>query len=863
MKRVGNRPAQLVRSASRRGKVPSRFQFDITVENVYGTKAGASYLVKWSRGVKVASTKPTVCAKQHAGSAGLPINQKLSLLVTLYRDENNKFDPKDSKISLIAISSSKKQQRTLAKLHFDLSSYAGVPSASVTKVLKLSDRVSLRATIESRFVKAGTSGPGSAGASSALSAISGVSARSSDDDDTQDQLDDFDDLALEDVPTPDDISNFNSAAQSSKKPGVPNISSSRNFPTSSKSVPSSATTSKPGITGRHSSSPRSSSVAPNIPQNSTAKPNISLPVEASNSSSTPFAEARKKTASTLPHGPPSPKRSSSPVHRPRRERPSAVRPDDIAALARAEEEEKNARILKENERLTSDLTRSKNERKSLELAHKRQIDKLNSQLELRSKGASAASAYRASVDAQVAELTVKNKELHESMRKLTSELETSKRECEELRLQSSRLSASEEKCRSLSREVDKLTVAAAASKSLPDGDSSATSNIEERIAALRKEKEALELKVKAHESHSAKVKTSYQRLSEMYNKLGKDHTELEQQIHELKAERAASVQNQSPSSIANDQTTSLAESLEEAQREIHDIEMSKESLQSDHDRLLSQINVLNDKVESTSRELVEARREANELLSETEELKGQRDMAMQRALSKGKNSANANAESTRSLVKAEEDLQLSKEKYERERVSLVRRAEELEAEVSDLKEDVEYEKAEKSKAREERDHLRESARTMERKQSLAARQNDDMISLRRKVSTHQMREKDHEAMIVDLRSEISRLTKLLEESNDDKRSRHSSNIDDMDEVVQNLVSSKLKLAEAESDKLDLQFSMKQLRKNEKLIQQRLAEHASRLEVKLGQANEELDKLRKDQRCDPASEFNELGSDVDY
>eukprot|EP00171_Calliarthron_tuberculosum_P009107 IDg9107t1 len=172
MKKV--RAGQLVRSASRRGKAASRFQFDISIDKVVGVKTGSTYYVKWARGVKVAATEHHTALKEHVRGGLLFNHEKISLLVTLYREgESRSFDEKDAKLSLIQVTQ-KKQERTIAKMHFNLADFAGVPSASATRTFKMNDK---------------------GGASSALSGITGVSGRSS-------EADDFDDLNIDDVPEP-------------------------------------------------------------------------------------------------------------------------------------------------------------------------------------------------------------------------------------------------------------------------------------------------------------------------------------------------------------------------------------------------------------------------------------------------------------------------------------------------------------------------------------------------------------------------------------------------------------------------------------------------------------------------------------
>lgn len=834
MKRVGNKSSQLVRSASRRGKASSRFQFDIHIDRVYGIKPGAAYLVKWSRGVKVAQTK-VYTSPRDAAKTGLQINHKLSLLVTLFREDGKRFDPKDAKIALVSVNQ-KTQQRTVAKFHFDLAQFAGVPSSSKPQVFKLSDKVSIKTTVDSRFLKAGN-GPGSAGASSVLS---GVSARSSDDE----MDDDFDDLAIDDVPEPQ----FSSVQAKSKRPQ----------PLDKRQL--------------------SSQSLEKRQQSSNSK--VPLLVETPRSSSSSVGSDRKKSSSSSSALPPSPSPPSarappspqkpqtvSPVKKSQTASPAKQTPvpstegDDVRVFQRAEHESKIMALKRSNEKLTQDLSQSKRHSQSLEENHHRAMQRLSEELEGRTRELTATADQKASMDMTLSELRKRNMELEDSVKASTSELDMLRRERDELQLKSKRLSASESKCRQLSREVDRLTIAAAASPSNSAGDENrADKAVEERIVSLRAEKDVLEGKVRAHESHASKVKNTYEQLSKMYSELRQQHTALQDENDQLKAEPAAPGVSTSPLPQDGD----LRYQLDDARQQLRDVQDSKASLQSDYEHVVRQADLLQERLDHTSRQFDDAQAEIDNLLSETEELKGQRDMAMQRALSKGKSNSSSNSDSSRSVGKVEENLRVTTERFERDHTRLTRRIQELESEISELREDIEYEKGEKLKAREERDKIRESARALERRTSLAARQTDAMHTMRRKLSTQQMREQDHEAMIADLRNEADRMRSKLDETKRAAEERRSSSNDEVNEVLRDLVSSKMKLAQAEDDKLQLQFAMKKLKKAEKAAQERLAAHASRLEVQLGEANEEAERLRRLQRrSSDVADHNEVGSDVDY
>ncbi|KAI0558096.1 hypothetical protein FGB62_235g010 [Gracilaria domingensis] len=647
-------------------------------------------------------------------------------------------------------------------------------------------------------------GAGSAGASSALS---GVSARSSDDFD-----DDFDDLAVDDIPEPEVVTT--SSVRSKKAP-----------PISRQPVP----------------------IKPPSPQPSPPAQPAPKPTPAQ---SPPSARAAE----------PAPVAAAPSM---RRARPATVRQEDISAFQIAEDQSKLSDLVKENDRLSSDLQRAKTERSSLEQSHKRQIDELNAQLQLHEKKVSNVESQRSSSEAALSDLRSNNEELTTRISALTSELDSVKRSRDEYQVKSKKLSASEQKCRDLSREVDRLTIAVSQSANSPNSAKS-NSEVEERLLTLRKEKEELERKVKGHEAHSLKVREAYQNLTDMYNKVRDENIKMEKKVEEQEKElrslaKFPTVSRSTPKDGAED----LRAQLEEALQQVRDERSSKDSLQSDYDRLSQQIRVLEDRCTKTTKELEDSREETKGIYSSMEDLKSQRDAAMKRASHDGK-ALSAEILKNESAVQAEEEKRVLKERFEKEQSRISNRTEELENEILVLKEDIDYEKGEKVKAREERDKLREHARQLERKTSQAAKQADELHSVRRQLSTQQMRDKDQTDMITDLQGQVKELERKLDSVKE--RETPSSSVEDIGEVLHDLVAAKLALAQAEDDKLNLQFSLKKLRKTERMTQQRLATHASRLEVKLGQATEELERLRKEKKGGKgmdAREFNELDSDIDY
>lgn len=673
-------------------------------------------------------------------------------------------------------------------------------------------------------MKSGAGGNGSGGASSAISGMSGVSGQSSDDDEDDDDA--FEDLALDDVPEPE----------------VASASSAKSKKTTPSGKPLPHPTVEPSKTRVMEKRQSPLPVAAPVPIDSVQDQKSSTPPVAS--------PGREKWKSTLPVSEGAgevTKRASSPMAIFKRDKGG-----EKATGGRAEDEAKIAKLSEDKGRLEGEMRRLEEEKERIVSELKREVGRLTVEVEARDKEVLKVDNLRASADGKSEGLSNKVVELERNLETLTNELKTVKRSRDSLDAKGKAL---EEKTRELGSEVDRLTLVVANSAQTETADGNA--EVERRLASVRQEKDALEAKLKAHELHSAKVRTTYEQLSQMYNDLRDHNAALQTELDGMKANVD---QYSAPEADEKEEALSM---LEDARQDIQDIEASKEALQSDYDRLLVQVSSLQERLEKTSLLLEESHREVEDLHEETSELRSQRDMAMQRALSKGKSGLTNESPITRSLEKVEEELRIATEKYEREQARLTRKNAELEQEISDLREDLEYEKAEKQKARNERDKIRENVRELERKTSQAARRDDALHSLKRQISTQQMREQDHEMMIADLRAENIRLEEELSKATNSATEFRTSNAEELGEVLQDLVATKLALAQAEDDKLNLQFSMKQLKKSEKAIQVKLASHASRLEVKLGQANEELERLRRRSGLTDATEFNELGSDVDY
>lgn len=860
-----------MRSASRRGKSAARFQFDFTVDRIFGSiiRPGNSYYVKWTRGAKVAQTKPRTAEKEHAGgsksSGGLPFGYKMSLLVTLYRESESgpgsmRFDEKDFKLTLISLNS-KGNERTVAKLHFDLSQYAGVPSASHAKVFQMSEKASIKATIDARFSKSGASGPGSGGASSALSGMIGTSANSSDDDQDQNGDDDFGDLDVSSVPEPEiplaapsSLSNSSSsrdAASRRNSSGKVNIALSSGATGESNFVVDSRRKQfgSAGVSSRDDET-SSSQKASHPPLSSAGFIAKEIRKQASGHYDRDDTTFMTKTLAAE-------RSASGGISNEILPNKNAMENDEVVRLRKELQD-----LEKEHEKVIFDLRRAQDKRKRIESAHETEMTALREQVAMEAKSSSEKFSYQSTADSRrIEELTARAEEISRELRSVTVDRDTIRGEAEQLRVSALEADKLREQNRALSRDIDRLTVAAASSGA---GGGLDSNDVQERLAKLQAEKDSTENKLRAHQTHAAKVKEAYQKLSDMYNQLRNDNVDMQSKIEALEQEKHAldlqltdqkqivskggfenSSGGNSASACRDQDVVELKVQLADALRAVEDVKTSKTSLQRDHDRLAVQVESYQERLDKLSEEVEEARAEADNLHAEAAQLAMERDSAVQRAL-KTTGSAGGFDEAKYS------EAQRARELSEREVIRMRQRLHELEREVTDAVDELEYERSEKVKAREERDALRESARALERRTSQVSQTADAVHSLKRQLSAHKMRDADQTAMIADLRDEIDNLRSEL----DGRRGKAGTEVagirsfggkdamtSDAD-VVEDLVMTKLALATAEDEKLELQFALKNLKKGERAVQERLAAHASELEVKLSEANEEVQRLRE-------------------
>lgn len=145
----------ILRTPTHVRKQAVRFQFDLTVLNLHGLAVGV-HCIKWTRGAKVVYTTPILTETKDSTTS---VQQKITLLCTLYRAKSSatpsssEYVQKDSKISLVSLKEGKKNQHTIAKIHFNIAQYAGVPSTETFVTYSLNDKISVDVQIASSYLR--------------------------------------------------------------------------------------------------------------------------------------------------------------------------------------------------------------------------------------------------------------------------------------------------------------------------------------------------------------------------------------------------------------------------------------------------------------------------------------------------------------------------------------------------------------------------------------------------------------------------------------------------------------------------------------------------------------------------------------
>jgi len=152
------------------GKEITKFQFDVHVDKIQGIHSGL-HAIKWTRGTKTMYTKPF--QREAKSRDFLPIEQKMSLLTSLYRGKSGTthlpYEAKDAKLSLVLLRDAKHGEKTVGKVHFNIAEYVGVPCAEASVVFKLNGKTSVHVRIVCTFVRIAK------GAESSLGTMSGRS----------------------------------------------------------------------------------------------------------------------------------------------------------------------------------------------------------------------------------------------------------------------------------------------------------------------------------------------------------------------------------------------------------------------------------------------------------------------------------------------------------------------------------------------------------------------------------------------------------------------------------------------------------------------------------------------------------------
>jgi len=821
------------RSVSHRGKTASKFQFDVTVASVTGVKEGNTYVIKWSRGVKVASTKPRTVDKGAAkkGGPGQPFNEKLSLLCTLFRDggiaKSTSFEEKEAKLSLISVTPGKKgSEKTVAKTHFNLAAFAGVPSASERKVFSLSEKVSVTAVVDCKFLSNASSKGSYAG--SAMSGLSGVTSLAG--GSSSEEEDDFADLDVGDIPDPLGSVTSPVGAGPSPPPGPSSsaaLSAVAAAPASSPAAPSTPPTPSAAVTP---STPVSAKASRTLSASKKSERVASAEKEAKESKS----EKPDKGDKASKGGSIAPSRSrlglikrsvskKDPSPKPPRGGPKA----DAAAGEDGTPDKAKHRSLG-GLRKDKDKAATKGDKaadKAAEKADKADKGSSDKRPGLFRKDKEAKIAKAEALEAlrgEVATAQSENIRLQAQLSTATAvapadAVAAITRECDAqeavLEATNARRAALQLVQDNLLREgdahraeLDALTaqlaaagVGGVASQGSPDPSLLVELEAESaRAAGFTANVAAADSKIAAHVTHAARMKETYVQLTGMYDK--------------VRAENAAHQEALVAASAASSPTSALAV----AQRAALDASRGVRATEADLDALRFEADALNDE----AHRLRAATAEAEEELAAAQR---QRDRALARQARAaaragvGAPDARDEAEVAASIERLEADGRGLRGEVETLRQSLAAATAERETLLGDASAGV----ADAGVSVDEDDWRERQAAEMDER---------ELTRLR--------------SRIVELEAETAGARQESTRAAPSNNGGGGGNEDaDGEAVLLDLVATKLRLAEAEEERLAAQLRAKELRRQDRLVQERLAKHASRLEVKLGEARSALDALQ--------------------
>lgn len=493
-----------------RGKESNKFQFDVVVERVFGASS-SEYSLKWCRGVKTATSKRF--HGEPKNKDGVEINQKLSLLCTLYRakalEGPPSFEPKDSKISLVSHRDAKKNDKTVGKVHFDLSEFAGVPSASTRHTFTLNSKTQVQVTIGCTFLRAsrGT-------ASSAGSAMSGMTVSSGEVDDLGGN-DDFADLDL-DLPK-DGIDDIASPVSDAGDPASKELGESRataQKPTDSftpadheppqkdgSAEPRDSTASSTG--GRSRGKLFKSPVSASSVVSFKGKAKIAALETEVEEVRQQLADSRKETEKARVLN-----QMSEDIIRELREK------IEYAATGAS-----TSSHVKEQE-LQEKLDIAKKKLATADIDHQRVVENYESRI----------TVLKAQVDTMERSKTRLQKEKEDK----EEEMATLRKLAQKGKSKDDEESVQREAREKLMAEVSTLRDAHEAAVSDLKTEKSKYLGLETRLREASLEVNRLQAKLDAHEEHSGQVKSTYEDLSKMYNDLREDHLKLQTDLKEAR-----------------------------------------------------------------------------------------------------------------------------------------------------------------------------------------------------------------------------------------------------------------------------------------------------------------------------------------
>lgn len=650
---AGSRVAMrsLLRSKGHIGKEAVKFQFDITIDALHGLPTGP-HSIKWTRGGRVAYTKPFQIERKSMQK--LEVGQKLSLLCTLYRPKvgpkNDAYDAKDSKLSLVSYKNGKKNETTIGKIHFNISEYAGVPSAEASVRFKLNSKTQVEVTITCTFVQVAN---GTSSAGSGVSALSDSSA----------ELEGNDDFADEDSEEDLGIDSGELAGKASEDPCSPvtpepnrgPFEAARSIFESNEDVPDRQVGTK-HTTGRVK--PSAAKFAGNGYEDDTAKEAQTELTQKDKMQDKKMHRVPLTVAKTLGKGA-APEPSTENIQ------------NDIIVL------QKELQRVKELHRVSEEVIlelRHAMSKKELEMksVHNKQsntlrkkITEMNKELEdVESRAKQAADNYEerlGSMQLQVESLSRAKQRTEEELNNVKLELDVLGSGSHADTSQLSRRNT-EQRLDEVRREHDSAQTQLSAEVAKRRG-------LEAKCRDLTNEISRLNSKLVAHEEHAVTIKKTYEDLSEMYKELREQHLLVQQELKAYREGPSSSFQK-SDSRTENDRSrlrgkrnkidrrenglatkedlqeiTNLRTSLNDANRRL--VEMETEKAESEHQRnsLSADVEKMKEELESNRAEVWEKSQACDQMtakyLKACEELEesGRKTSLLQRRLTRMESSS--------------------------------------------------------------------------------------------------------------------------------------------------------------------------------------------------------------------------------